>query len=81
MDVPYSKETEPEISTLTINKTLISGVWHVGCDVMGNKAWVKDEISNPQGIPAREGHRLAYCGDPSHWIIYLDTSGKPFMMD
>jgi hypothetical protein len=39
---------------------------------MGNQAWVKDEISNPQGIKSKEGHRLAYCGDPSHWIIYLD---------
>lgn len=68
-------------SSLIINKTLISGVWHVGCDVMGNQAWVKDEISNPQGIPSKEGHRLTYCGDPAHWIIWLDNMGHPFQMD
>ena len=79
-----SDETEDEetySSSLVINKQLISGVWHVGCDVMGNQAWVKDEISNPQGIKSREGHRLNKCGDPTHWIIYLDTNGVPFMMD
>lgn len=76
-----TEKEDPQNSSLVINKELISGVWHVGCDVMGNQAWVKDEISNPQGIPSREGHRLAYCGDPSHWIIYLDESGKPYMMD
>ena len=34
-----SDETEDEetySSSLVINKQLISGVWHVGCDVMGN---------------------------------------------
>ena len=80
--LPIETEKEdPYNSVLMINKTLISGVWHVGCDVMGNQKWVKDEISNPKGIPSREGHRLAYCGDPSHWIIYLDEYGVPFMMD
>ena len=80
MEAPTEKE-DPHTSSLTINKQLISGVWHVGCDVMGNQAWVKDEISNPKGIKSREGHRLIKCGDPNHWIIYLDANGKPFMMD
>ena len=48
---------------------------------MGKSSWVKDEISNPEGIRSREGHRLAYCGDPSHWIIYLDENGCPVWMD
>ena len=77
-----SKKTfDPAPASLSINKELISGVWHVACDVMGNKAWVKDQISNPEGIPAKQGHRLAYCGDPYHWIIYLDTYGNPYQMD
>ena len=70
--VEETEHQDPCNSSLLIDKTLISGVWHVACDVMGNKKWVKDEISNPEGIPSKEGHRLAYCGDPSHWIIYLD---------
>lgn len=72
------EKEEPIVGNLTIGKKVIAGAWHVACDVMGNQKWVKDEISNPEGIPAREGHRLAYCGDPNHWIIWLDTTGTPF---
>ena len=66
---------------LVLNKELIGGIWHVGCDVMGDAIWVKDEISNPEGIPSREGHQKKYCGNPDNFVIYLTDSGKPYYME
>lgn len=43
--------------------------WYVPCDVMGDQAWVKDEISNPAGNSSDEGHQKAKCGVAENNII------------
>lgn len=67
------EETEPEET----EPVMIDSGWTLYCDVMKNENWVKDEISNPEGKPNKEGHRKAYCGKPGNWIIYLDQDGIP----
>ena len=79
-EVPYSKETESDKSTIVITKTLYCNVWHTECDVMGDQYWVKDEISNPKGIKSKEGHRKDHCGAIDSWFVYLDKNGKPYSM-
>lgn len=72
-------ETEKS-SSITIKKTLYCNVWHTECDVMGDEYWVKDEISNPEGIKSKEGHRKDHCGAIDSWYVYLDEHGKPYTM-
>lgn len=73
-------EEDASTGNLVISKKLLSNVWHVGCDVMGDQTWVKDEINNPEGIPSKDGHRKNKCGDPTHWNIYINTDGVPYML-
>ena len=73
-------QTEPITGTLIINKTLYCHVWHTECDVMGDQYWVKDEISNPQGIKSKEGHRIDHCGAKDSWYVYLNEYGDPYAM-
>lgn len=70
---------QPQVS-LTISKNVVCNVWHTECDLMGDKYWVKDPISNPQGISSKEGHRINHCGAKDSWFIYLDKKGKPYAM-
>lgn len=78
-EIETETETEPT-SSIIITKTLYCNVWHTECDVMGNKAWVKDEISNPEGIRSKEGHRIDHCGAKDSWYVYLDEYGDPYAM-
>ena len=74
------QEPTEEIGSLIINKSLICNVWHTECDVMGDQYWVRDEISNPQGIRSKEGHRIDHCGAKDSWYVYLDEYGSPYAM-
>lgn len=70
---------QPQVS-LIINKSVTCNVWHTQCDVMGDQYWVKDQISNPQGLKSKEGHRADHCGAKDSWFVYLDKKGKPYAM-
>lgn len=77
-----------ESSSITITKKLVGEMWHIRCDIMdttdfyaGGGRWKTDVIRNPTYNTSKEGHRSNKCGDDNHWIIWVDTEGKPYRMD
>jgi hypothetical protein len=48
----------------------------------GGGIWKTDVIMNPTKKTSLEGHRSNKCGDPDHWIIWIDAETElPFRMD